>query len=185
MKILAFFLIFVAFSTAQAEEDAIESSSRFGAELNPLGLIIDVYSASFSLFNQTKSVEWQFPVYYEKGTEDDYGAYKMGYADIQFRYYLNGGAKGFHAGAFTRFAHLRGYTGKLISGTATYENETKLGLGAELGYRYFFENDVYWGASVALGSYVAGESYTLPALAFAGNEEYIIDVELFKIGMLF
>jgi len=151
------------------------------------------YIGSISYFSQSLNAEIALPFIYSHFRPEvtiGNGYTVQSYAlDIHYRKFQHETLNGFYLSSFVRFARLRGRTGQCIAilncpGPHPYDTEHKVGLGAGIGYRKFFNSGVYWGASLSLGFFVLGESDKF--LDYPDNDRgVIIDAEFLKLGYAF
>ena len=179
-----FFLSLVALPfNSQAEDFDYYSASdiHLGAEFNPLSALASsddwVYiSGGVSVFQQEQSAEIAFPFYYKnvQTTDEQFTVLAIG---AQYRKYFNHDIQGYYLSGATQLVNVN-------------SSDLRLGLGFGVGYRKMFDSGLYWGMGVVLGRYFGGsddeEEYDqLNSFETSENEDFFVDVELLKVGMLF
>lgn len=148
----------------------LSKDKQFGVAINPIWWT----SVGFSYFNHDKGYEIAVPVF---GMVDEV------HADVRYRHYVDGKIGGLFVGGFGRYTYM---DGKLKDEYANAKI-SKVGLGAEVGYRVFniFGNErLFWGVSAGAGAYLSKNNNRY-ADAYLGDAPFIIDLELFKFGVVF
>jgi len=179
-------LLFLLISSSHAIN--LEQDKKFGVEVNPFYLLIitpgenseTMLSGTFSFFDHINGAEIAIPLHYMK-----MNSYKQLTIDIHYRKFLNNQVGGFYLSGFGRVARLEGETTNDTE--FNYAKQTKVGLGAGLGFRVFSDFGLYWGASFSLGRYLTNDNENFGSNLFTINDDapYILDIEFFKFGYSF
>jgi len=186
-------------TTLYAENVKIENG--WGVEINPLRLIISTdndnswssFSGTISHFNNETGVEISLPILYSKdiSERDNYKDEKVALdIDLHYRqYFSKNRTTGAYIGAFGRYTYLDGKAMR----NSKYATVKKFGVGGEIGFKIknIFHTPFYWGASLALGSYIGSDnnifetSYMSIDSFDLDDNRYIVDLELLKVGYEF
>ena len=146
------------------------------------------FSGGFSWFDHKNGAEWAFPIFgftskYENVKRTDVIA-----IDFHYRKFTKGYIDGFYLSGFSRFIYING---PLTPANNTfsendYENssENKLGFGLGIGFRKFYESNIYWGMSFSAGIYIFGKNNQYYE-KFTDENKAFFDIELFKLGYAF
>ena len=168
------------------------------------------YTGTVSYFSRALNAEFALPFMwvsnkYEHRESGENTRFSLISLDGHYRHFMGDTVNGFYLSGFGRFARLHGRTGeepvrrKSSSGapgevlytvfddaTHPYKTKNKFGMGVGIGYRNFFKNGMYWGASLSVGRYISGKKHQFIHDAAGGDDEQnIIDVELLKFGYAF
>lgn len=164
---------------------------KFGVEINPFYLLLlhreeQILSGSFSYFDHQNNVEYAFPIHYYKFNSDHSDDYEQYTIDLHYRKFLDDKIGGAYLSGFARLAHLEGN----VYDNSDYKSaeQTKIGIGAGVGYRYFSNNNFYWGAGLSLGAYIGNHrdlEYDTPAFFIGDDHTLIVDIEFLKFGWAF
>lgn len=165
------------------------AKDNWGVEINPLKIILadQTFSAGINYFDYKNNAEIAIPISIYN-TVDEY-TYKVFNATIDLRYrkFLYSIEQGHYFGILLRYAFLEG---KLLDDHRLAKLH-KLGLGLETGYRdvgIFGNENIYWGASFAIGRYYSDHNgiFQCDALEICLEDSSIFfDIELFKVGYTF
>ncbi len=175
-----------------AEEDS------WGVEVNPFRLILltegsgsQSFSGTISHFDNSNGIEIAMPIYFSKDKSDYYGGSDNDTEtvldiDLRYRKYFEKKTEGAYIGGFGRYTYLDGRANDI----SQYATVKKFGLGLEVGMRVkrIFDTPFYWGASLGVGAYLGDNNDIFHGsgitMALSDNQ-YILDVELFKVGYEF
>jgi len=164
-------------------EDFIFSDNTIGIEISPVRLVLQesdmhTFSGGFSYFLKKQNAELHFPIYVEQSKYISYNEQIVTF-DTEYRKFIN---KGFYLGGLFRVARLWGGE----------ENKTtiKLGLGASIGYRFVFDNSIYFGVGASFTKYFTGEnnifgSAGIDMTGLSNDTKAIFELEFLKVGYAF
>lgn len=181
LKISLFGLSLISSVAAANTFDFLDTNQQqYGFEFNPVSLLASDSEAThvslgFSIFQPEQSAEINFPVEYKKFKDsgEEFDVLNFG---TQYRKFFDKGTEGFYFSATGRVSRLN-------------SDATKLGLGLGLGYRHIFPSGLYWGYGFTVGRYIGNnDAYDydhLSTIETIEDDEYMLDVEVFKIGMKF
>ena len=165
-------------------EDFIFGDNVIGIEISPVRLVLQesdrhTFSGGFSYFLREQNAELHFPIYIEQSKYTSYNE-QIATFDAEYRKFLN---KGFYVGGLFRVAKLWGGE----------ENKStiKLGLGTSIGYRFVFDNALYFGVGASFTKYFTGENDIFGSgggidMTYLDNDtKGIFELEFLKIGYAF
>ena len=172
------------------------TGKTFGVELNLAYFMLSLASSSIalsggvSLFDVDRRAEIVFPFTIEKSFDEDFSEYLRWNQDVVYRRFLGAHQNGLYLSGGVRYTHLTGredthYWYSHAEEEAEVINIDKLGVLFGIGYRYFSpSSNLYWGASLSVGSYITDDERSVDGYSFMG-EKLIIDSELLKFGLTF
>ena len=176
-----FILIFIFAINLHAT--SLPKDKHFGVEVNLFDIITsgsseEYLSGTISYFDHENNAEISFPIGYYK---EDYHDYKQYTFDLHYRKFIGDKMEGLYYSGFARVAKLDGISGNYLI------KQTKFGLGVGVGFRIFFENGFYWGASLGIGSYITGKNnqFVNDMFVITDDPMFIFDLELLKVGYSF
>ena len=182
-------------------EDFIFGDNTIGVEISPVRLVLQesdmhTFSGGFSYFLANQNAELHFPIYFEqtkyknilkdkqyfvRNEEPKYISYNEQIItfDTEYRKFIH---KGFYLGGLLRVAKLWG--GKENKSTM------KLGLGASIGYRFVFDNSIYFGVGASFTKYFTGENHIfgssgIDMTGLSNDTKAIFELEFLKVGYAF
>ena len=157
-----------------------------GIEFNPAFFLVSavnsytIISGGLSLFAIDRHAELALPFYYQQGTEYGNNAVTLWNQDILYRRFLGQHQDGFYLECGFRYTHLRlsdygqnTFLGINVLTTSSLSSD-KAGALFGIGYRFFSNSGLYWGISLAYGTYFSED-----------HNDTIIDIELLKFGYAF
>lgn len=164
---------------------------RFGIEINLVTLLImkdelREFSGTFSLFYPKNNIEVAFPFLTYSETYDG-DKINQTMIDMHIRKFIEDTMNGYYIGAFTRAEYLQGtlkHDDLYYGEPKNIGSESKLGVGFSIGYREFLKSGFYWGMSFSLGRFLIGEN-DLFAIVLLDDSDFIVDIELLKVGYAF
>jgi len=176
-------------------------NKTIGVEFNPIRLLLmskeeKSLSGTISFFKVFDDAELAFPVYLGISNDkynDRSGNFYTATVDAHYRRFFTTPRNGFYVAGFSRLAALRGTEGtdwdfwEDTPQSGKRSTEIKLGIGFGVGYRIFSKSGFYWGTSLSVGRYLIGESDKFVGGLFTSDDdsEGIVDIEFFKLGLLF
>jgi hypothetical protein len=136
------------------------------------------FSGGVSYFLGKQNAELHFPLYFEQSKSDTYNEQILT-LDIEYRKFIH---NEFYMGGLFRVARLWG--GEYDKST------TKLGVGANIGYRFFYKNGLYWGVGASYTQYFSGENHIFGRggvdMTYLSNDtRAIFELEFLKLGYVF
>ncbi len=164
----------------------------FGIELNPVlpMLVIEdglAVTGGLQLFGIDRNAEISFPFQVLHAKNDDgENFYSL---DIHYRYFLGEFQRGFYLSGFARAAYVEINPYPWMHDDSPRFDDTRLGIGAGLGYRIYSSRRLYWGASLNVGRFlISDEPEDYERVSFGlggGTSSLILDIEFFKFGLAF
>lgn len=155
-----------------------------------------ILSGSFSFFPKESPFEFALPVWYRADESDMYYQRRNDFSalvvDAQARYYLDPLRHGLYVVGGFRQVWMEGYREDIgdywrwddpdYNGPTVTEDVSRNGLYAGVGWRAR-SSRIYWSTNIVLGRYFGGK-VPLEGDDLLG-EDYLLDVEFFRIGILF
>jgi hypothetical protein len=143
-------------------------------------------SAAWIWFPPHSQLEVVVPLWIRTVNND--GNFRGTLVDLQGRYYFSPRRSGFYWLAGLRQAWLSGRTEGTYDGDWNYvegrqEEVSKIGLYGGVGFRANSKR-FYWNCNVAFGRYFGGGAVDLQDDGLMG-EDYLLDAEFFKFGLIF
>ena len=176
---------------------------KYGIDFNAAYLLASLgdnvlLSGGFSMFNAERKTEIYFPIFYVNSNSNSYnGSSSALLMDAHYRKYLGNTLNGFYIGGLFRVAlvneTISTYTPSYnnnynyYSGSYSYSNrdQTKIGLGFEIGGRVISYSGWYWGWSIAFGKYFGNNNGYGGNYLLGVGDNILIDMDLLKFGYAF
>ncbi|MDP2361166.1 MAG: hypothetical protein Q8O14_10490 [bacterium] len=144
-----------------------------------------MYSGSLIWFPPRSRLEVVMPIWHRSVNDDT--DFRATLVDLQLRSYLSRRRSGFYWVAGMRQAWLSGRTSNNPFDWELDDGERltvdKVGVYGGFGFRAR-SSRLYWNCNLLLGRYFGGEDVDLRNDGLLG-EDYLLDVELFKFGIIF
>ena len=152
-KILIPFISLLIFANISFAQDAQAKTKMFG--VNPLGLVINIYSGHYGMITNDGANELNFPFFYWKPLDE----LTLVGGGAKYRIYKNGGGKGmFYGGTINVMSISWEY--ETYDFYYNFTTETITGVtftpGGELGYRWSWDNGFTLAPSIG-GGYTIGK----------------------------
>jgi len=173
------------------------ADKTYGIEFNPAYFLTGaansslILSGTISFFAINRKAEIACPFLLQTVEEDsDEAEFTKFNQDLIYRRFLGQHQNGFYLEAGLRYTHLRGeeYTSYWYSyddpSTSNIINIDKAGMLFGIGYRYFSHSGIYWGTSLAYGSYLTADERKISG-AIIADTKTILDFEILKFGYAF
>lgn len=176
---------------------------KYGIDFNAPYLLASLgdnilLSGGFSIFNAANKTELYFPIFYVNSNSNSQSGSAALLMDAHFRKYLGNTLHGFYIGGLFRVAFINEtistYTPSYYnnnynyySGSYSYSknNQTKIGLGFEIGGRIISYSGWYWGWSLAFGKYFGSNNGYRGDYILGAGDNILIDMDLLKFGYAF
>lgn len=160
---------------------------KFGLEINPVLPLFGsgdgfMFTGGLQFFNWDRDAEISFPFQIISASNS-----QVFTLDLHYRKFLGETQNGFYLSAFTRTAYLE-YNHYFFDQSPDTFRDTRLGLGAGLGYRIYSSKRLYWGFSFNMGKFLIYKEPTNFGsfdLLIGTTSNLIMDIEFFKFGYAF
>jgi hypothetical protein len=168
-------------------------NTLYGGELDKdkqgFGISYGIMGVGVSYFDRVKNSELFATVMYYSDDiyEKDYNedtAQKEIHLSLHYRKFFKEQVSGFYYGGFARYSYLEGK----IKNKHQIEKQSKVGLGAEVGYTSFGLLNyptLYWNVGIGLGPYLNGDHEIYEDDDLLGHFPLAVHMDLLRIGLVF